>query len=311
MIDQKNLPKASDYPLLLDGGLSNQLEAMGYDLNDPLWSARLLKDDPEAIVEAHLAYLRSGAQILITSSYQSSIEGFAKTGLSELEAVELILRSVELAKEASKRFQNDYTQAEKIFIAGSIGPYGAFLADGSEYTGNYTISEVELIDFHFKRIQILADSSADFLACETIPSIREAHVLHALLSQSKKPAWVSFSCFDNTYLNDGTPASEAFRLFRDHPNVFALGINCTAPQYVSGLIGIIREEAPGKKIVVYPNSGEIYNPETKGWAGTNDPLICGMMSNEWLQLGADIIGGCCRIGPKHIAAIGAMIDSNQ
>ena len=231
------------YPLLLDGGLSNELERQGCNLNQRLWSAKMLETHPEAIINAHAAYLDAGAQCIITSSYQATIPGFLAMGYDRAEAEAYILKTVELAEEAIQRSspygQNDIT----LFIAASIGPYGAYLADGSEYTGNYGISDEELEDFHLSRIRILDQSNADFFACETIPSFQEAKVLAEILNETAKSAWISFSCRDENHLNDGTDIKECAAIFTTHPKVFAIGVNCTAPQYISGLIRTLKKRS--------------------------------------------------------------------
>ena len=195
------------YPLILDGGLSNVLEELGCDLNHELWSAKLLIDQPELIIKAHLAYLRSGAQCIITSSYQATIKGFERIGLNRSDAIKLLIRSVELALEAKNIFLKESRNNETIYVAASIGPYGAFLADGSEYRGNYLISDNELMEFHAEKINILESTDVDFLAFETIPSLQESQEfsLRLLPQAQPKPSWVSFSCKDSDFhLNDGS-----------------------------------------------------------------------------------------------------------
>lgn len=290
------------YPLLLDGGLSNELESMGCDLNHKLWSARLLDSDIHSIIQAHKAYLKVGAKCLITASYQASIPGFMDFGFSKKEAEQLILKSVWAAEEAIKQ-----SGTKDVCIAASIGPYGAYLGDGSEYHGNYEINDSALKQFHLGRIQLLDLSNADTFACETIPSLQEARVLCEILNDAKKQAWVSFSCKDEKNLNDGTPIRECAELFAKHSKVFAIGVNCTKPEYISGLIQELRTVPHSKKIVVYPNSGETYDAKTKTWSGE---ATCVLLSKEWLNLGADIIGGCCRVGPNHIKLIASVLDQN-
>jgi len=291
------------YPLLLDGGLSNELERQGCNLNHKLWSAKLLKTNPEAIIQAHLAYLKSGAQCITTASYQASVPGFMAFGWDRVSAETFILRSVQLAEEAINRFMFSGDKDYKPLIAASIGPYGAYLADGSEYHGNYGISEEKLREFHLDRIRLLDCSNADFFACETIPGFQEAMIIAEILKETKKPAWVSFSCKDEHHLNDGTHIRECAAFFASHPKVFAIGVNCTAPKYISGLIKSIKARSGTKKIVVYPNSGEVYQAESKTWLGFSDPNLFVALAEEWIELGADIIGGCCRIGPEHIKSI--------
>ncbi|MDA1029404.1 MAG: homocysteine S-methyltransferase [Bacteroidetes bacterium] len=295
------------YPLLLDGGLSNELERLGCNLNQGLWSAKLLESNPEAIILAHLSYLEAGARCIITSSYQATLPGFMALGYDKPSASELILKSVQLAAEARRRFLSSYPHASRPLIAASIGPYGAFLADGSEYKGNYGISDQELRDFHEPRIDLLAQSTADVFACETIPSFQEAAVLSKILEKVNKPAWVSFSCKDGKHIRDGTPIEKCASLFANHSSVFAVGVNCTSPQFISELIQSIKLKSGDKKIVVYPNSGAVYHAESKTWTGLSDLSSCEAMVEEWMDLGADIIGGCCGIGPQQIKAMGKII----
>jgi homocysteine S-methyltransferase len=295
------------YPLLIDGGLSNELEKQGCNLNNKLWSAKLLETNPEAIIQAHLAYLNSGAQCITTASYQASIPGFMAIGYNRAEAEEFILKSVKLAEEAIKRYTKAGFTGLRPLIAASIGPYGAYLADGSEYNGNYGVSDDLLREYHLLRIKLLDQTNADFFACETIPSFQEAKILASILKMTKKSAWISFSCKDEQHLNDGTPIKECSALLAGHSNVFAIGVNCTAPKYISGLIESIKSTSNQKKIVVYPNSGEVYKAESKTWLGLSDPELFLEMAEEWLKCGANIIGGCCRIGTEHIKRLSESI----
>jgi len=291
------------YPLILDGGLSNVLESFGCDLNQELWSAKMLIDQPELIKRAHLAYLEAGAQCITSSSYQATLSGFERIGLNRSDATKMMIKSIELADEARSVFIKKNNQSESIFLAASIGPYGAFLADGSEYRGDYRISDIELREFHAEKIRILESTNVDFLAFETIPSLQEIQILSELISQSKKQCWISFSCRDSEFLNDGSKIIDALKICTSTNNLFALGVNCTAPKYISSIIKKIRPLVQDKKIIIYPNSGEIYLPESKSWKGISDPDIFQKMASEWLDLGVDIIGGCCRIGPDHITKL--------
>lgn len=290
--------------IILDGGLSNQLEQQGFDLNNPLWSAVLLKQQPAAIIEAHRHYLEAGADCIITASYQASIPGFEAIGISREEASRLITLSVSLAQTAIEEYLKKTPDCQqRPMVAASIGPYGAALADGSEYRGNYAIGDDKLREFHQQRLQLLDQTDADILACETIPSMQEARVLHGLLLSVKTDAWFSFSCRDGQHLNDGTSIEEAVGLFSGHPKVLAIGVNCTAPQYMEEIIGRIHRVLPDKAIIVYPNSGEQYDPDTKNWHGISSPGETARAAISWSRAGATIIGGCCRMGPSHIREI--------
>lgn len=295
-------------PILLDGGLATQLEAQGCDIGNSLWSASLLTSNTQAIVDASRAYLDAGAECIATASYQASRDGFASIGFSEREADELMLLSVELAKQARDEFLADNPKCEPIpLIAASIGPYGAALHDGSEYTGIYDAGAEELRAFHAGRLQLFDNSDADVLACETIPSVTEAEVLAGLLLECTTPAWVSFSCRDERRISDGTPIEDAVILFRDHSAVLAVGVNCTSPQYMCSLIRRIRDVLPDKAILAYPNSGETYDVTNNSWSGTVSPLDCAAAAEDWVSAGATLVGGCCRMGPEHIRAMAKRI----
>lgn len=293
-----------DEPVLLDGGLATELETQGFDIAGVLWSAALLESNPGAIVAAHRAYLDAGADCIISASYQASRQGFMLLGMSAAAADKLIASSVKLACTARSDFlaANPATSRSPI-VAASIGPYGAALADGSEYTGSYDASAAELREFHQSRLEILDRSGADVLACETIPDIVEAEVLCELLRDVATPAWISFSCRDEERISDGTLLREAVALFADHPRVLATGVNCTPPGLISALIGEAQKGAPRKAVVVYPNSGETYHAADNSWSGFACDLDGGFPVSDWHDAGAKLIGGCCRTGPAHIAAI--------
>ncbi len=295
-------------PLLLDGGLATQLEAQGCDINNALWSASLLSTDRAAIVEASRAFLDAGAECIATASYQASRDGFRAQGLSVEEADRLMLSSVDLALKARDEFLGDNPDTDtEPLIAASIGPWGATQHDGSEYTGDYAIGEAGLRAFHKERLERLDATSVDVLAVETIPSRLEAKVLCELLRHCVTPSWVSFCCRDGQRLSDGTPVEDVAVLFDEHPTVLALGINCTPPRFVVSLIRRIRSALPGKAIVAYPNSGEHYDVTDGGWSGTVSPLDCGEAVSNWIDAGAAVVGGCCRMGPAHIRAMAETI----
>ena len=291
--------------IILDGGLATALEARGHKLDDELWSAKILLESPAAIKWVHLDYLIAGADCITTASYQASLTGFSKHGFSDQEGADLLRRSISLAIEARHIFWSEHINRLsriKPLVAASVGPYGAFLADGSEYTGRYDKDEQGLRNFHEKRWQILADSQADLLACETIPSGREAGVLLNLLRDTPgRWAWLSFSCRNGTELNDGSRLVDAVRDCDNEPQVAAVGINCTPPEHIPSLIREARK-ATEKPVFVYPNTGERYNPVQKTWLG-RPGANWEEAVQEWKKSGAAGIGGCCRVGPQDITAM--------
>ncbi|WP_394175709.1 homocysteine S-methyltransferase [Thalassotalea litorea] len=288
--------------LLIDGGLATQLEHQGHDLNHPMWSAKLLLEDPDAIINAHLAYLRAGAQCIITSSYQASVAGFETLGLSKEKAIDALKLSVTLAKKAVDSYVEESSTASRPFVAASIGPYGAYLADGSEYRGNYGVSDETLYKFHSQRMSLLAQAGADFFACETIPSIQEAKVIATLLTENNQPGWISFSCQNLSQICEGSLFTDAIVSVENCAEIIAVGINCTAPEYVESLLKR-GQQVTRKPLLVYPNSGECYHPDSKTWDGNADPQSSATSALRWVNAGASIIGGCCRMGPDHIKAM--------
>src|SRR6185503_11062914 len=263
------------YPaLVIDGALATELERRGCDLKDELWSAKILLERPEIIRQVHLDYFKAGADCAITASYQATIEGFAKRGLNEKESIALIRKSVKLAIEARDQFWSDGSTRlgrPKPFVAASVGPYGAFLADGSEYRGNYGLTEKELMDFHRLRMKALIEAGADILACETIPCLIEAQAITELLKEFPNiTAWISFTARDEKHISEGQVFTDCVKQLEEQAQIAALGINCTSPKYISPLI---REAKTGtaKPILVYPNSGETYDATRNDWNG--DPIL--------------------------------------
>jgi len=285
--------------VILDGGLATELEARGHDLTDSLWSARLLLDDPEAIAEVHEAYLDAGADCIVTSSYQATLEGFRHRGVGPEEARERLGATVALATEARDRVWKRAPKGRRRpVVAASVGPYGAALADGSEYTGRYDRDERGLYDFHAERFSLLAAAGADLLACETIPSRLEARALLRLLDETPGAhAWFTFTARDSKHVSDGTPVAEVAREL-DHERVVGIGVNCVAPALVPGLLEELR--VTPRPRVVYPNSGEQWNAERRAWDGAPSKIDLAAEGEAWRDAGASVIGGCCRVGPDAI-----------
>jgi homocysteine S-methyltransferase len=295
------------YPaLVIDGALATELERRGCDLKDDLWSAKILLEQPEKIKQVHYDYFKAGADCAITASYQATVEGLMTRGLNEEEALNLIQKSVKLAIEARDEFWTDEKNRvgrSKPFIAASVGPYGAYLADGSEYRGDYGLSESQLMEFHRPRMQALIAADADILACETIPSLIEAQALVKLLEEFHSiEAWISFSCRDETHVSEGQRLEDCVRLVAGSPFVAAVGVNCTSPKFIPSLIHEAKK-ATSKPILVYPNSGESYDASRNDWDGHPVYESFGDEAREWFRAGARLIGGCCRTTPEDIRAI--------
>lgn len=294
--------------VVLDGAMATELEARGAELRDRLWSARLLLENPALVEAVHADYFAAGADVAITASYQASFAGFGARGLAAEQAADLMRLSVRLAQQARDRFLASPAAAGRVrpLVAASVGPYGAFLADGSEYRGDYGLSVAELMEWHRPRLAVLAASGADLLACETIPSLDEGEALVRLLEEFDAPAWLSFSCRDGAHLNHGEPVRAAAALADACAQVLAVGVNCTAPRFVEELVeraGV----ATQKPLLCYPNSGEAWDAAARCWVEGTGETDFGAAARHWYGAGARLIGGCCRTGPRDIRAIRAAL----
>lgn len=303
-------PISFNQNIIIDGALASELQRRGCDLNDSLWSAKVLIEQPDLIRQVHYDYFKAGADCATTASYQASPLGFAKKGISLDESIKLIKKSVELAQQAKEQYLTQIGKNKSLFIAGSVGPYGAYLADGSEYTGNYQLSEEEFIEFHQIRIQALIDAKAHILACETLPNFAEIKALVKVLKQyPTMTAWFSFTLKDANHLSDGTPLKEVIDYLNNVDQVVSVGINCIALEEVTAALTVL-QTLTRKPLIVYPNSGEQYDPTTKQWH-KNHQHNCTFKNQlpTWLKLGAKLIGGCCQTTPKDIAEIADYLKS--
>jgi homocysteine S-methyltransferase len=287
--------------VILDGAMATELETRGADLNHALWSAKLLKEDPQLIQQVHCDYLLAGADVITTASYQASFDGFAKHGYSKQEAIEFMQLSVALAFRAREEAMKILPRKIKPLVAASVGPYGASLADGSEYRGNYGISVEELKTFHRERLKILIETGADIIACETIPCMDEAIALKELLAEfSNVQAWISFSCKDESHISSGEKFEDAIQSLNQSKQIIAVGVNCTAPHYIESLIKIAAASTD-KLIIVYPNKGEAWDAKNKCWLPTSQHHSHFIDdAKTWYAAGSKIIGGCCRTTPDDI-----------
>jgi homocysteine S-methyltransferase len=288
--------------------MATELEKLGCDLSGPLWSAQVLREQPERVAAVHAGYLAAGADCILTASYQVSTEAYAEIGLSPEDAAASLRESVRIAENVRADFSR--SSARKILIAASLGPYGAALHNGAEYHGNYDISFDQLVSFHARRLAVLAETNADLVAFETVPSLEETRAIVAALERYPEiSAWVSFTCRAAAHTAHGEPIADCGRFLDSAPQVVAVGVNCTTPAFVTPLIQALKASTV-KPIIVYPNSGEGWDSETRSWipesSGKADPTSFAESAREWREAGAQIIGGCCRTGPEHIAAIGAV-----
>jgi homocysteine S-methyltransferase len=291
---------------VIDGGLATELAYRNARIDGPLWSAHVLEDEPEKLLDVYRAYIEAGAECIATCSYQVSRMGYAEIGLAAERADAALLRSVELAREAIAGFPG-----RRVLVAGSLGPYGAALHNGGEYHGNYDCFFDDLVRFHQERIEVFANASGaqapDLLAFETFPSLEEVCAVgEALADWPQLQAWFSFSCRDDKHVSHGERLADCAALVASFPQTVAVGVNCVPPQWIPSLIAELHA-ASTKPVLVYPNSGEQWDAEHRCWSGTADPAGFGTQAAEWFRAGAQIVGGCCRTRPEHIAEVARAI----
>jgi homocysteine S-methyltransferase len=276
-------------PVILDGGLSTALAEQGHDLTHPLWTARLLSENTAAIVAAHRSFLDAGAEVLITSSYQASVDGFVRNGATPDEARALLQSTTGLARQA--------IGSRSAVLAASVGPYGAVLADGSEYRGDYALSNGELVAFHRERVRLLAETEPDWWACETIPTAAEAVAMGLALSTVRRlPTWMTFTCQSGSHTFGGDRIEDAITAALSTCDLSAVGVNCTAPGFVPELLQRIRR-VTDLPLVAYPNGGGSWDVDNKVWLGDHGATDV----TAWIAAGAEYVGGCCGVGPAELA----------
>ncbi|MCJ7557967.1 MAG: homocysteine S-methyltransferase [Gammaproteobacteria bacterium] len=292
--------------MVIDGALATELENRGANIDDPLWSAKILLEAPATIRQLHYDYFVAGADVAISASYQASFEGFAARGLDQKQSAALLRLSVELARQARDEFL-EQAEADAVrhppLVAASVGPYGAHLQNGSEYHGDYSVSDRQLMDFHLRRIEVLLQPGPDLLALETIPSLREGELLLRALEEFPQAlAWLSFSCRDGALLSHGERFASAMMAAADSAQILAAGVNCTPPQFVSDLLRSV-PGGTGKPLLAYPNSGECWVAGANSWLPGQAGDSLAVMAAQWRSLGARIIGGCCRTGVADITEL--------
>lgn len=294
-------------PIVLDGAMATELEKRGVATDSALWSATAMLDRPDAIAAVHQSYFEAGAQITITNTYQANVAAFERAGIATAQARQLIQDAVKIANQARTDYVAQHPEQAPL-IAGSIGPYGAYLADGSEYTGDYHLDEAGYQAFHRERLELIMGVGVDLLAVETMPKLEEVQAIVRLINQRwpEQRYWVSFSIADPTTLCDGTPLAEAARWVAQQPNVVAVGVNCTTLENIEPALKTLRA-AVDLPLIVYPNSGDEYDPVTKTWVPTALSHQFDNFVPKWLAAGARIIGGCCRTTPQDIATIARLV----
>ena len=205
-----------------------------------------------------------------------------------------------------------------IYIAGSVGCFGASLGNRAEYTGDYKCESFpesptaeQLADFHAHKVHALLVAGIDFLAFETVPNLLEAEAIVLLLNtfKPKVKVWVTFGCQNGQQLNSGESFAEAIRICEACEYITYVGVNCTSPHFITPLLTIASQNS-SKELVTYPNSGG--DPGLCTHANVFDQL-CENTCHEkfdlkaeiskWVKLGVKCLGGCCDTTPEQITSL--------
>ena len=287
---------------LLDGSMSFPLEQLGYNLKNKLWTGMALISDPDIIKNIHKDYINAGADYISTSTYQVSYDRLQNMGYQSSDIKKVFQKSIDLVKEAIKESRSK----KEIKIVGSFGPFASYDPNASEYVGKYNSSDDEIKNFHLNNINIIEETDLDIILYETIPCLREIEILSKVLSQTNKEIWISITCNENIEFRDGSSFKEACKIISQIEQITTMGINCFSPLLVEKALKELKKYS-NKKTLVYPNSGEKYNPKDKYWSGKNE--FNNLMIKNWLSLSPDIIGGCCRVGYNNIKKMREEIDS--
>lgn len=300
----------TNHTVVLDGAMSTPLERLGADTNNDLWTAKALIDNEELVYEVHKMYFEAGADLIITDTYQANVQAFEKVGYSEKEARNLIKKAVKIAQKARDDYENK--TGKHNYIAGTIGPYGAYLANGSEYRGDYELSTKEYQQFHLPRIEELATTGVDILAIETQPKLDEVLAILELLKEKypQQKVYISYTLSDDDTISDGTPLPRAIHALEDYLQVIAVGINCVKLELVEPALKNMKE-ITDKHLIVYPNSSAVYDPKSKTWSQPKTSATFEELIPNWYEAGARIIGGCCTTGPKEIKTVADFIKRNK
>lgn len=300
-------------PVVLDGAMGTELDSRGVDTCHALWSALALTTAPETVRAVHSDYLDDGARVVTTNTYQATLPALLRAGHDAAAAREVIAAGVRLADEAVRRFEAKHPEAQ-VLIAGGLGPYGAYLADGSEYTGAYDVDipkDSGFQEVHRPRIEVLAGQGVSLFALETLPRLDEAQALAGMVRDLVPGAecWVSFQVRpDGGHLADGTPLAEAAGWAEGEESVVAVGINCVAPDVVDRALPVLRA-ATAKPLVAYPNSGDLYDPMTKTWRVGEERGGLAALAPSWIASGVRLIGGCCRTRPAQIRELARAVEA--
>ena len=289
---------------LLDGSMSYPLELNGYDLNKRLWTGDALINNSDMIKKIHMDYIESGSDYIMSSTYQISYDILKEQGFNLLEIKNIFQKSLDIAKDAIK----ESNTLREIKIVASLGPFASYKKKTSEYVGIYNCSDREIYNFHLNNINIIKDIDYEIILYETIPCLREIKLLSKILHKIEKEVWVSMTCSDDINFRDGSSISEGCKILSNFENITTIGLNCFSPLYVKEAIRKLKNNTK-KNIMLYPNSGEIYDPKAKVWSGNK--LFEDKMIKKWLSLSPDIIGGCCRVGCDDIKKMRLEIDNYE
>lgn len=291
---------------VIDGAMSTALEELGYNTQSELWTAAAIIDRPDLIYKVHFNYLKAGADLIMTDTYQANIDAFKKLGYSEPESKGFISHAVKIAQQARDDYEKE--TGKHAYIIGTVGPYGAYLADGNEYRGDYNLSFDEYKSFYYEKIKLIINAGADVIGIETQPKLSETKAILSIIhTLSPIPVYVSFTLKDATHISEGIKLSRAVANVAIDPYVSAIGVNCTKLEIVESALHIMKKVTK-KPLIIYPNTSAKYNIKTKKWTKSSNSKDFKDYIIKWYNAGAQLIGGCCTTLPKEINEISYFVN---
>lgn len=289
---------AIERPVILDGGLATTLAERGVDVTGPLWSGRALAWQPQAVLAAHVDFVRAGARVITTATYQATVDGMVRAGVRPSQAWRVIAGAVALARAAGEQVGVD------VRVAASCGTRSALDGAGAEYRRmRDDLTHTALVAFHRERAHVLADAGTDMLLFETLPGCREVAAVLEVVADLDHDAWVSVTTPDGRHTTDGEPLAAIADLVRGHARVTRVGVNCCRPEVVEAALQTLGGAAPG--MLVAPNLGARWTGD--GWSRDAAEPIPADTIRRWQQAGATAVGGCCGTGPDDIHRIASIL----
>ena len=286
---------------ILDGGMGRELKRMGAPFTQPLWSAQALIEAPHFVTQAHQGFIDAGAEIITVNSY-ACVPFHLGEALYQAQGAALAQQASVIAKEVAQNAK------QNVSVAGSLPPaFGSYRPELFESERAFTI-----LDTLYKA----QDEYVDLWIGETISSIEEARVMASVLKGSTKPCYYAFTLSDEVTeqatLRSGELVTDAITVLLEQQNIAGIFFNCSIPEVIEQALrdtnNVLIKQNKKVSLGAFANSFTPISSAHKANEAVQDyrdlsPNEYLEFAKQWHSLGANIIGGCCGIGPKFIAAL--------